>query len=104
MEIGKLYQIKKWFWLLFPSKETAAAARSDSARSGVAAAFIDAPFGNADHWNKKLNCNVTYISPNTIFFPVETDGNYVKVVSGEGVGWIVVQNWAKHYFEEIKEE
>jgi hypothetical protein len=26
MKIGGLYEIKKWFWLLFPSKDIAAAA------------------------------------------------------------------------------
>ena len=101
MIIGKLYQIKENFWLLFPSKETAAAAERLERRTGAAADFIAGPFGNADHWNKKLNCNVTYVSPNIILFSVEVDGIYVKVVSTEGVGWIIVQNWAKHYFEEI---
>ena len=57
----------------------------------------------AAYWGKQLDCNVTFISPKTVLFPVEMDGKYVKVISGEGVGWIIVYDWVDEYFEEIKE-
>lgn len=87
MNKNGLYQIKKHFWLLYPSKDIAAAL------AALAAAY----------WGKQLDCNVTFISPKTVLFPVEMDGKYVKVISGEGVGWIIVYDWVDEYFEEIKE-
>ena len=47
---------------------------------------------------------VSYIPPNTNLFPVEMDGKYVKVVSGEGVGWMIYsenEEWVKGCIEEV---
>ena len=104
MNIGKLYQIKQYFWMLYPSKEIAAsalAAEPEARILCVASTWLPAATEASHYWSRELNCNVSYISLETIFFPVEVNGNYVKVVSGEGVGWIIVQDWAKECFEEV---
>ena len=96
MNKNGLYQIKRHCWMLYPSKDIAAAS-SDTSPYRVSANI------EAAYLSKQFKCNVSYLSSNTIFFPVETDGRYVKVISGEGVGWIIVEDWAKGSFEEVKE-
>ena len=112
MQVGKLYQIKKFFWFLFPSKDIATT-RTDPAllatsRLAVAAtsAAADVAAANAAYFSKHFKCNVTYLSPETILFPVEIDGRHMKIVSGEGVGWIIYpenDEWTKGTIEEVKE-
>lgn len=107
MQIGKLYQIKKHFWLLYPSKETAAAGVAGPAGGGAAGAA-----DYSDYWSKELNCNVTYIPENGIFCFLEQNGKFLKVLSTNGeLGWIIYsenEEWARvyreQYFQELKEE
>ena len=98
---GKLYQIKQYFWLLYPSKDIAIAA----AELYLAAAAVAA--GAADYWSIYFNCNVTYISPKDIFCLIEKDGKYLKVLTTNGeLGWIKYpqgQEWTKGCIEEVKE-
>ena len=98
MQVGKLYQVKKLFWLLFPSKEIVATAVATAA---------DGDATDADYWSKYFNCNVTYISPNGIFCLIEKDGVYLKVLTTNGeMGWIKYlqgQEWTKGCIEEVKE-
>ena len=101
LELGKLYQVKAYCWLLYPSKESASdcMALSDGVDYTQQGDFYSA------YWSEKLNIHITYISPKDILFPVETNGEYVKVISGEGVGWFVASKRSRdHYFQELKEE
>jgi hypothetical protein len=83
MEIGKLYQIKNYYWMLYPSKDTAAVA---------AAAYC----------SKRLECNVSYMSPKDMFMLLEKDGIFCKILSTEGmVGWIILADWSKGDIEEV---
>ena len=97
MNVGKLYQVKKWFWLLYPSRDIAARC-SPPATVGV----VDLAY-----YSRKYNCNVTYISPNSIFCLLEKDENFLKVLTTNGeLGWMINQQdeaWAKDTIEEIKE-
>ena len=98
MQVGKLYQVKQYFWYLYPSKDIAAAA--------AAAAASEAAAANAAYFSKHFKCNVTYLSPETILFPVEIDGRHMKIVSGEGVGWIIYpenDEWTKGTIEEVNQ-
>ncbi len=96
MNIGKLYQFKKYFWFLYPSKEIAVAAYGDATESD-AALF-------AYYWSKEFNCNVSYISPNSIFCLLEKDGKLIKVLSTNGeLGWIYLADWCKNYIEEVNQ-
>ena len=90
---GKLYQVKKYFWYLYPSKETAA----DAAAAVSATAY----------WSKEFNCNVTYISPNSIFCLLESNGKFLKVLTTNGeIGWMIYpkkQPWTKGCIEEVNQ-
>ena len=90
MNVGNLYLVKKYFWLLFPTKETAAA---------VAAA------AEADYWSKHSNCEVTYFSPDSIVVFLEEKGKYKKVLTSEGrIGWTWFTENLNYCFEEISNE
>ena len=88
MNIGKLYQVKEYFWLLYPSKDIAALVAADdtSDASDAVAAALDAAY-----YSNKYNCNVSYIEPNSIFVFLEQDGYYCKILSTNGeLGWLYI--------------
>jgi len=95
MNIGSLYLVKKCFWLLFPTKETAASA--DSAHASVES--------HAVYRSKCYNCEVTYFSPDSIVVFLEEDGVFKKVLTSDGrIGWTVFYAAYNHCFEEVKTE
>ena len=101
-KIGSLYEIKKFHWMLYPSKEIAATANAPDAH-----AHADAD-DYAVYWSKQLNCNVSYIEPNSIFCLLEQTDKVCKILSVEGsMGWIVFpkdEDWAKGCIEEVNIE
>ena len=97
MEVGKLYKTKKYYWMLYPTKDIAAAAPIAT----TAAAAVVA----ARYWSKRLNCNVSYLNPNSIFCSLEQDGKFCRILSTEGnIGWIYLPGWCKKDIEEVKAE
>ncbi len=98
MNVGKLYQVKKYFWLLYPSKDIAAL---------VAAAFGgdgDTAAADAAYYSKRFNCKVSYISPNSIFCFLEQDGKFCKILSTNGeLGWIYLADWLIEDIEEVNQ-
>jgi hypothetical protein len=102
MNIGSLYQLKKYYWLLYPSMNLAAvgAARAPPAAANAASA--------AAYWSKRLNCNVSYIAKNSIFMLLEQDGEYCRVLTTNGeLGWIIYpenEEWIEGCIEEMKTE
>ena len=101
MNKNRLYQVKQYYWLLYPTNQ-ATAASPFAISLGMHGTADDAAHYTA-HWSKEFNCNVTYLSLNTILFPVEIHEKFIKVISTEGVGWMIVGDWAKECFEEVKE-
>ena len=105
MIIGKLYQIKKYYWLVYPSKETAGHAADVRRAAAVGSVAVAVP--EAAYWSKLLKCNVTYIPENNIFCFLEKDEKFIKVLSSNGeIGWMIYrknENWTKGCFEEVKE-
>ena len=100
MQVGKLYQVKEYFWMLFPSKENA----HDAPDAPHALRPVAVVAYYSDYWSKQLNCNVSYIPQNSIFCLLEENGNYLKVLSTTGeLGWIIMDDWAKACIEEVKE-
>ena len=100
MNIGKLYQVKKYYWLLYPSKEIAgdfAAATRHCAAAADTAAFL----------SERYKCNVLYIPENSIFCFLEQDGKYLKVLTSTGeIGWIRYpqdKEWTKGSIEEVNQ-
>ena len=96
MNIGNLYKVKKWFWLIFPTKETAAA--SADARPHGDAAY-------AAYWSNRFNCEVTYFSLDSIVVFLEEDGVFKKVLTSDGlVGWTWFNEDYIDCFEEVERE
>jgi len=96
MNIGALYEIKKYSWLFYPTKEIAADAATDRCWPGAPA-----------YWSSRLNCKVSFIPENSMFVLLEQDGKYCKVLSTNGeLGWIFYpenEHWAKGWIEEVKQ-
>ena len=98
MNVGKLFQAKKLYWLLYPSKDIAPQEHVTTAVHQAATAV-----SVASGWRKELNCNVSYISPNSIFCLLEQDGKYIKVLSTNGeLGWFYLADWRKEDIQEVK--
>ena len=95
MNIGSLHQVKKRFWLLFPTKETVATALYFT--SAVQAKQV------TRYYIKECNSNVTWFSPDSFVVCLEEDGDYKKFLTSEGlIGWIWVGEENNEYFEEVK--
>jgi len=101
MNVGKLYQIKKLYWLLYPSKDIDTTLTTAVHQAATAVSV-------ASGWCKELNCNVSYISPNSMFMLLERqtsvwqDGYCCKILSTNGeVGWIYLADWCKDDIEEV---
>ena len=100
MNIGSLYKVKQYFWLLFPTKATASGVDpADRAPDEVDVAIVAAAY------SKRYNCEVTYFSPDSIVVFLEEDGKLKKVLTSDGlVGWTCFSENYNHCFEEVKTE
>ena len=101
MNIGKLYTVKKWFWLIFPTKETAATLCGHAVRLGAATAAAT----HTAWYSKRYNCEVSYFSPDSIVVFLEEDGIYKKFLTTDGkIGWTWFGKGAScnDCFEEVK--
>jgi hypothetical protein len=95
MNVGSLYLVKKWYWILFSSKETPA-----DARVPVIAAQSD----GAAYYSKRFKQNVTWFPPDTHIVFLLEDGNLKKVLTSDGlIGWIWVDEGYNHCFEEVNQ-
>jgi len=109
MNIGSLYTVKKFSWLLFPTRETACDvnATGATARSTAVAATATTFTASvdADYWSGQLKCEVTYFSPDSIIVFLEEDGKYKKVLTSDGkIGWSLFSDHYNDCFEEVKTE
>ena len=109
---GKLYLIKKRYWFLYPTKETAAALSHGAVGVGlaavrcrrVAAGTAAEALNLSKYLSSHYNCNITYITENSIFCLIEQDGKYLKVLSSNGEsGWIYLANWLEMHIQEVKQ-
>ena len=100
MNIGSLHIVKKWFWLLFPTKETADAIANDGILDSAAVSTDTF----ASWWSKTLNSE-TYFSPDSIVVFLEEDGKFKRVLTSDGkIGWIWFTENYNDSFEEMKTE
>ena len=103
MNIGKLYQVKKLCWMLFPSKEIAATTSPPIHEPSTVASVATAT-AIAAYYSEKYNCYVSYISAKSIFMLLEKDGDFIKILSTNGeVGWINLADWCKNDIEEVNQ-
>ena len=101
MNIGSLYQVKKYFWLLFPIKEIVIS--SSEVVGAAAPASRRAAAAAAAWYSRKYNCNVTYFSHDTFVVFLEEDGKFKKFLTSEGlIGWTWVGEEHNDCFEEVK--
>ena len=120
MNIGSLYTVKKYFWFLFPTKETAIHGEDEGGLSLGGAVVVDnggwliaanasqatpagiaASTAAAGYWSKQYNCEVNYFSPETLIVFLEEDGKYKKFLTSDGrIGWTWVHEKYIHCFEE----
>ena len=98
MNIGSLYLVKEWSWLLFPTKEMAVVVAQFSRSSlclGAAAA--------AANWSRRYKCEVVCFSPDSIVVFLEEDRKLKKVLTSDGkIGWTLFDKNYNDCFEEMK--
>ena len=101
MNIGSLYKVKKWFWFLFPTKETASEGEHLGGLIALgAAAHHD---GVAAWYSKRFNCEVVCFPPDSIVVFLEEDGKLKKFLTSDGlVGWTWFNESYNDCFEEVK--
>jgi hypothetical protein len=105
MNIGKLYQAKKFYWFLYPSKDITVAALV-ARRASLRAAALTHAFAKSfsARYSERVNCNVSYISPNSVFVLLEQDGEFIKILTMNGeVGWIYLAERYKDDIEEVNQ-
>jgi hypothetical protein len=104
MNIGSLYTVKKFSWLLFPTK--AVIAEAGNATGATATAFAATANANAaSYWSRVYNCEVTYFSPESFIVFLENDGKLKKVLTSDGkIGWSLFSDHYNDCFEEVKAE
>ena len=90
LQQGKLYETRKWFWLVYPSKEIAALAL---ARRVASVATVGAH--GAYYWSRDLQSTVSYVEPGSVFMALSVSDEFVEVLFAETLGWIWVPGWAK---------
>ena len=97
MKIGKLYQAKKYYWFLYPSKDIAAAT--------VAFGPATAHRPGAKWWSSYYKCNVSYLEPKSVFCLIEQDGELYKILTDDGIlGWIYIpQQRLMYVIEEVNQ-
>lgn len=104
MNIGSLYAVKQWFWLLFPTKDTttAAAAEATAPADPYFPCWCPSSIAAADYWSKQYSCEVTYFSPDSFLVFLEEDGKYKKVLTSDGrIGWTWFSETYNECFEEV---
>jgi hypothetical protein len=98
MNIGSLYRVKQWYWLLFSSKESAVFVRALSHRAHRHIADIAAAYYSA----KQPGENVTYFSPDSHIVFLGEDGKIKNVLTSEGlIGWTWFDEAYNSCFEEV---
>jgi hypothetical protein len=106
-KIGKLYQFKKYFWMLYPSEEIAALEGSGPIGETCNTAMVAVKVRSA---NRRIT--MSYITPNSVLVVLNQQLLVVlnqqkrcyKVLTIEGrVGWICLHGPCEDDIEEINE-
>ena len=95
---GKLYRIRKYWWMLFPTQHTAQLGQS----SCWASTAGSAP-GMASMWTKEQGDTVRFLNESTLFQVIKTEGLNTMIVGTEGTGWIHTPTslWVDSCFDRI---
>ena len=88
LEVGKLYRCSEYFLSLFPNKETAATAHAATTAGGTAEADATCAY-----WTRKLGKPVSFCDPETPLLVLSIKEEYIEVLAGDKVGWIINEDW-----------
>ena len=101
LQLGKMYLVKDWFRLLYPTKELATTATT--AEGALGSQARPRAYRNARWYSEEYNCNVAVVEENTCVLLLEQDKNLFKVLDSNGnIGWIYCYDFSK-CFELVKE-
>ena len=108
LELGQVYRIKQYFWLLFPSKECAAAATAGSYGAAVSPRAATRAANWSNYWSKELGCVVSWIPEGEVITVLSADFKQTSVLDSNGrVGWINCDfecwPWMAECFEKVSE-
>ena len=99
MKIGKLYQSKKYFWMLYPSEEIAVLEGYGPIGETCNTATMAVKVRSA---NRRRT--MSYITPNSVLVVLNQQNRCYKVLTIEGtVGWLCIHSAYKDEIEEIDE-
>ena len=87
LEVGKLYQCKDYFLLLYPDPDTAALGHYVA----VDAALAD-PEQIAAHWSNQLGKPVRYVDKNIPILVLNSKEKFYEVLAGDRKGWIICED------------
>ena len=100
MNIGSLYKVKKYFWLLFPTKEIAAKMANTSPTPKISIGKDLAVYCSIYY-----QCEVTLFEPNGYIVLLEEEGKLKKVLTSAGrIGWISLHKNFNNCVEEVSNE
>jgi hypothetical protein len=103
MKVGKLYQVTKYFWMVFPSKELIYKALHIVSLIYLKENEADAR-ATSQFYNNRLNWKVSYIPPTDVFVSLQQDEQCRKILTANGeIGWIWVCESDSFLVEEIKQ-
>lgn len=103
MNIGSLYKVKNYNWLLFPSKEIATTLSTnptfDEETSTVNSAIIDYEIAVL---STSYDYEATSVSPESLIVLLEEEGKFKKVMTVNGnFGWIWFTEGFNSCFQEM---
>jgi len=96
VNIGKIYRVKKYFWLLYSAKDGVGIEMVEIGEEIVKSLAV--------LLSNRYSCNVTYFSPDSYIVFLEQDGEYYKILTADGlIGWVLINENHNDCFEEKTE-
>jgi hypothetical protein len=98
-KVGSLYQVKKYYWMLFPNKETTV----DVYNNGGTSLSPSPPTNWSGIYTHRDDYNVTFLSMGEVVVFLEKSGKYKKVLTSNGeIAWTWIQSEFYDSFEEVR--
>ena len=103
MNVGKLYEVKKCFWLCFPTRESLTKRLSrHGAWPPTAYNTVDSVEHGAAYWSFELDCGVSYVAPESFIICLEEDKDFRKFLTADGhIGWTWFEDAYINCFAEV---
>lgn len=103
LKFAEWHRCPKYFFLVYPDKETAQIGAVEAGLVSRTPAR-EAAMAGAEYWTGQFGKPVLVCPANQPFLVLTTeeDSQFVKILYSETVGWIILAYWLK--FEEVTEE